>query len=206
MTRTAQSVIRSSFNFTVAAAQTKTWKISEPCRWAPSMPLIRQRAEARLWQEQRDAATVRGFVGQEPTSAIGRLALARVEMGERNHAYAESEVRAVWRSDQLSGELEAAVLAAFPGVLTRADHVARMDRRIGAKDFGAAMRAAKRVGDDQVAIVRACTAAEAKSAKGGALLDAARGDAREDLGYALCRLHWLLRNDTPGSNISGAAL
>jgi peptidoglycan lytic transglycosylase len=109
----------------------------------------------------------------------------------------------VWRSAQLSAELEAAVLAAFPGVLTRADHVARMDRRIGAKDFGAAMRAAKRVGDDQVAIVKACTAAEAKSAEGGALLDAVGADAREDLGYALCRLHWLLRNDMPGSNVRG---
>jgi len=26
---------------------------------------------------------------------------------------------------------------------------------------------------------------------------------RKDLGYALCRLHWLLRNDTPGSNFHG---
>jgi hypothetical protein len=40
--------------------------------------------------------------------------------------------------------------------------------RLGAKDFAAAMGAAKRAGDDQVAIVKACIAAEAKSAKGGA--------------------------------------
>jgi hypothetical protein len=33
------------------------------------------------------------------------------------------------------------------------------------------------------------------------LLDAVRVDARDDVGYALCRLHWLLRNDTPGSNV-----
>jgi soluble lytic murein transglycosylase len=52
------------------------------------------------------------------------------------------------------------VLAAFPDVLTRADHVARMDRRIGGKDFSAAMRAAKRVGPEQVAIVKACIAAD----------------------------------------------
>jgi len=169
----------------------------------PGMSLLRGRAEARLWQERRDGVTVRGFVGQAPTSALGRLALARVEMGEGNRIHAENEVRAVWRSDQLSAEQEAAALAAFPDVLTPADHVARMDRRIGAKDFGAAMRAAKRAGDDQVAIVKACAAAEAKSANGGALLDAVRADAREDLGYALCRLHWLLRNETPGSNVRG---
>ena len=108
----------------------------------PSVPLMRRRAEARLWQERRDGATVRRFVGSEPMSAIGRLALARVEMAEGDRAGAESKVRAVWRSEPLSAETETAVLAAFPDMLTRADHVARMDRRIGAKDFGAAMRAA----------------------------------------------------------------
>ena len=78
-----------------------------------------------------------------------------------------------------------------------------MDRRLGAKDFGAAMRAAKRAGDDRVAIVKACIAAEAKSAKGGVLLDAVSAEARMDLGYTLCRLHWLMRNDAPGSNLHG---
>jgi len=169
----------------------------------PSIPLLRERAEARLWKERRDGATVRGFVSENPTSAIGRLALARVEIGEGDRAGAESTVRAVWQSAPLSAELEAEVLAAFPGVLTRADHVARMDRRIGAKDLGAALRAAKRVGDSHVAIVKACTAAQAKSANGGALLNAVPANAREDLGYALCRLHWLIRNETPGSNIRG---
>ncbi len=169
----------------------------------PSMPLLRWRAEAKLWQERRDGATIRNFVGEEPTSAIARLALARVETEAGDRTNAESNVRAVWQSAPMSAELEAAVLAAFPDVLTRADHVARMDRRIGAKDFGAALRAAKRAGGDQVAIVKACTAAEAKSSKGGALLTAVPADAREDLGYALCRVHWLLRNDTPGSNIHG---
>jgi soluble lytic murein transglycosylase len=169
----------------------------------PSVPLLRRRAEMRLWQERRDSLTARGFIGEAPTSPIGRLALARIETKDGDRTNAESEVRAVWQAAQLSPELETAVLAAFPDVLTRADHLARMDRRIGAKDFGAAMRAAKRVGADQVAIVKACIAAEAKSHNGGKLLDAVRADSRNDLGYALCRLHWLLRNDTPGSNVRG---
>ena len=98
----------------------------------PSIPMMRRRAEARLWQERRDAATVRQLIGNEATSAIGRLVLARIEIVEGNRAHAESEVRAVWQSEPLSAELETAVLAAFPDVLTREDHVARMDRRIGA--------------------------------------------------------------------------
>lgn len=169
----------------------------------PSMPLLRRRAERRLWQERSDAATVHRFIAKEPISAVGRLALARIEMETGERAEAEKGVRAAWHSGQLSAELEEAALAAFPDVLERADHVARMDQRIGAKDFAAAMRAAKRVGDDQVAIVKACIAAEMKSPNGGKLLDTVRADAREDLGYALCRLHWLLRNETPGSNLHG---
>ena len=167
----------------------------------PSIPLLRRRAEARLWLERRDAASVRRFLDGEPTSARGRLALARVLMAEGDRASAEREIRVAWQSAELSAETEAAALDEFRDLLTRADHTARMDRRIGAKDFGAAMRVAKRLGSNEIAIVKACAAAEANSTKAGNLLDAVPSEARRDLGYVLCRLHWLLRRD----NVAGAA-
>jgi len=162
----------------------------------PSIPLLRAHAEARLWQDRRDAATMRRFFGEgQPTSALGRLAFARMLRAESDQSGAAREVRAVWRSAELSNETEVATLDAFRDELTRADHVARMDWRISAKDFGAAMRAAKRLGDDEVAIVKACEAAEANSPKAGALLEAVPGETRRDLGFALCRLRWLVRHD-----------
>ena len=160
----------------------------------PSIPLLRRRAEARLWQERRDAATVRGFLDGEPTSPAGRLALGRVLLSEGNRAGAEREVRSVWRSAELSADLEVSVLDVFRDMLSPADHLVRMDRRIGAKDFGGAMRAAKRLGSDQVAVVKACSAIKANSENIAALLDDVPRQAR-DLGYALCRLHWLMRTD-----------
>lgn len=169
----------------------------------PSIPFLRQRAEAILWKERADAARARSFVTAEPPRAIGKLVLARVLLSEREHADAVREVRSVWRSAPLSTELEAAVLKEFPDILTLDDHQARMDSRIGAKDFGAAMRVAKLIGENQIAIVKACGAAEAKSANAGKLLDAVAPPGRDDLSYALCRIHWLLRNDSPGSNIHG---
>jgi soluble lytic murein transglycosylase len=169
----------------------------------PNIALLRHRAEAMLWREHSDPSIVRRLIHSEPTSAIGRLVFARLLMSEGDRAGAERAVRSVWRSAQLSSELEVAVLSEFPGALGRADQVARMDRLIGVKDFGAAMRAAKRVGGDQVAIVKACIAAEAKAADAGKLLDAVPAGVRDDLGYALCRIHWLMRNDSPGSNIRG---
>ncbi len=159
-----------------------------------SMPL-RRRAEARLWQEQRDAATVRHFVGEKPASVPGRLAVARILLAQGNRAGALREVRAVWQSSGLSEELEAAIVKTFPGELTADDDVARMDQRIGAKDFAAAMRVAKRLGAAQVAVVKACEAAEGNSNKSGALLAAVPTEAHADLGYALCRLHWLLAHN-----------
>ena len=161
----------------------------------PSIPLFRRRAEARLWQERSDPTTVRRFVGTQPTSARGRLALARAMLSDGDRAGATREVRAVWQSAELSAELEAAVIDSFRDELTLADDIARMDQRIGAKDFAAAMRAAKRVGSTQVAIVKACEAAETNVTKGGALLEALPKEAQGDLGYVLCRLHWLLAHD-----------
>ena len=161
----------------------------------PSIPLFRRRAEARLWQERSDPTTVRRFVGTQPTSARGRLALARAMLSDGDRAGATHEVRAVWQSAELSADLEAAVIDSFRDELTPADDIARMDQRIGAKDFAAAMRAAKRVGSTQVAIVKACEAAETNVTKGGALLEALPKEAQGDLGYVLCRLHWLLAHD-----------
>ena len=159
-----------------------------------SVPL-RRRAEARLWQEGRDASTVRRFVGEQPATVAGRLAVARILLAEGDRAGASRQVRAVWQSSELSAELEAAIVNTFPGALTTDDDGARMDRRIGAKDFGTAMRAAKRLGSAQMAIVKACEAAEGNSKKSEALLAAVPNEARADLGYALCRLHWLLADD-----------
>ncbi len=170
----------------------------------PSLALLRRRAEAILWRERPDAGTVRRFFAHNPPiSPAGKLVLARMLKAQGDDAGAETDVRSVWRSAPLPSEFESALLAAFPNVVTHADHVARMDRRLGAKDFAAAMRAAKRLGDEQIAIVKACAAAETKAANGGKLLDGIAAAARDDLGYALCRIHWLMRNDSPGSNLRG---
>ncbi len=166
-------------------------------RTKPGWPSVtlRRVAEIRLWQEGRDGATIRRFIAGEPMTSKGRLAVARALISDGDRAGGERHIRSVWRADGLSAETETAVLDAFGTILTRADHLARMDRRIGAKDFGAAMRAARRVGDDAVAIVKACIASEKNAGEAKKLLDAVPDDARGDLGYALCRIHYLVKKD-----------
>ena len=159
----------------------------------PSMGLMRKRAEARLWQERSDAATVRNFVGDQPTSAKGRFALARVLLAEGDRDGAARLVRQSWRSDELSERFEADAMELFRDLLTREDHRVRMDKRIGAKDLAGARRAAQRLGSDELAIVKACAAGSADKALD--LLNDVPAEARIDLGYTLCRMRWMVRHD-----------
>src|SRR6266704_815482 len=170
--------------------------IADNPNW-PSMGPLRRRAEARLWQDRSDAATVRRFTGDQPSSAKGRLALARALLADGDRDGAQSQVSMAWRSDELSERAEADALEAFRDLLTGEDHRARMDKRIGAKDFSGASRAARRLGDDDRSIVKACAAVAANATKALDLLDAVATEARQDLGYTLCRINWMVRHDRP---------
>ncbi|MCK1715464.1 MULTISPECIES: lytic transglycosylase domain-containing protein [unclassified Bradyrhizobium] len=161
----------------------------------PSSALLRRRAEARLWQENSDAATVHKFTMDQPTSAKGKFALARVLLTEGDSDRAARLVREAWRSDELSERSEEDSYAAFRDLLTADDHRARMDKRLGAKDYAGARRAAKRLGEDALAIVKACAAVTGKADKAKDYLDDVSTEARRDLGYVLCRAQWLLQKD-----------
>ena len=161
----------------------------------PSTHLLRRRAEGRLWQERSDAATVRNFTGGQPASGRGRLALARVLLAEDDRIGAAREVRAAWRSEEFSERLEAEAFEAFHEILAREDHRGRMDKRIGLKDFSGAMRAARHLGSDEASIVKACAAVAGSETKALARLDDVPTEARQDLGYTLCRIHWLMSHD-----------
>ena len=159
------------------------------------MGLMRRRAEARLWQERSDATAIRNFTGDQPTSTRGRLALAWAFLAQGDRDAAGRWVGEVWRSEELSDRSEAEAFEMFRDLLTREDHRARMNKRIGAKDFSGAKRAAQRLGSDELSIVKACLAAMANETIALDRLDAVETAARQDLGYTLCRIHWMLRHD-----------
>jgi soluble lytic murein transglycosylase len=161
----------------------------------PGVTLMHRRAEARLWQEKMDAATVHGFTGDHPFTAKGRFALARVMLSEGDRNGAQRLAREAWRSEELTERGESEVLDTFHDLLTGEDFQARMDKRIGAKDMAAALRAAHHVGDDAISIVKACSAVKGNDDKAGDKLDAVGSDARQDLGYVLCRVQWLMHKD-----------
>ncbi|WP_375782841.1 transglycosylase SLT domain-containing protein [Bradyrhizobium sp. Pha-3] len=158
----------------------------------PSVTLLRKRAEARIWQERSDPATVHGFTLDQPISAKGKFALARTLLAEGDRDGATRLVREAWRSEELLDRTESDAYDAFKDLLARDDHRARMDKRIGAKDLAGARRAAQHLGSDELAIVKACGAVRGQSSKAEDTLNDVPADARSDLGYTLCRIQWLL--------------
>src|SRR5205085_2599047 len=159
-------------------------------------PLTGDRAEARLWQEKADNATIRTFFADKgPLTAKGRFALARQLMADGDRLGAAREVKAAWRVEELGEATEEMAYEEFKDLLAREDHRARMDKRIGAKELGAAMRAAKRLGDAYVSIVKACSAVKGDADKALSKLNDVPDEARADLGYVLCRDKWAIQEE-----------
>jgi soluble lytic murein transglycosylase len=162
----------------------------------PSIWFLRRRAEAALWRERREPATVRAFFRKyPPLTAKGKFALARALAAQGEREAAETLVRDAWRNDPFTADVETAAYDMFEKYLTREDHKIRMDRRLNAEDVEAGMRAANRLGGVDQAIARARVAVIRKEPKAAALLDAVPPGARNDPGYILSRVQWLRRQE-----------
>ncbi len=162
----------------------------------PSVELFRRRAEASLWEENRDTRTVRNyFADREPMSAKGRLALARALLAQGDRKAAEPLVRAAWRHDPLGAKLESMASSAFGDMLTAADHKVRMEERFFDDDVDAGTRMAQRLGPTQIAIAKVRTAMIRKAGNIKALLDAVPADGRRDTGYLFAQAQYLRKAD-----------
>lgn len=107
----------------------------------PGADQMRARAEKALAIDSFDPGmTLAYFASNPPRTASGHLrhALALNASGQRDAA--RSALKLAWTSGVLDEQEEARVIALFPGVLSSADHDARMDRLL----WSGATRAATR--------------------------------------------------------------
>jgi len=162
----------------------------------PSQTFMRRRIEAALWDDRRDDATVMAwFQNETPLSAKGRLVLARALLARGDRANAERYVREAWRDENISAAMEAAILDQFGSLLRPADHKARMDALLYGSSHEAALRAAHRLGSDQVALAKARIAVSRRASNAKALLDDVPRDLHGDAGYIFSKIQWLRRQD-----------
>jgi soluble lytic murein transglycosylase len=161
----------------------------------PHIPLFRRRAENALWDDRVDDATVRAFFSHRaPTTAKGRLVLARALLAEGDRAGAEALVRKAWRDDDFSAAVERIALEKLGSLLTREDFRIRMERRLYADDAPAGLRAAEHLGGDDLAVARARAAVIERSQNAKALLDAVPRADRDEPGYIFSKAVWLRRS------------
>jgi soluble lytic murein transglycosylase len=167
--------------------------LAENPSW-PAIGLLRRRAEATLWSDRPDPASVRAFFGKkEPTTPKGKFALARALLLQGERQAAQALVREAWHNDAFGNDLEGPALDVFQDLLTAADHKARMDMRLYAEDVDGGLRSANRAGGNAPAIAKARIAVIRKAANAKALLDAVPADARRDVGYIFSRVQLLRR-------------
>jgi len=161
--------------------------ISANPNW-PGIGMFRRRAEAMLWTERAEPATVRNYFGRaQPLTSRGRFALARALLAQGEPANAQILIREGWLSEGFSADLETQVLESFGSFLTAADHKARMDMRLYAEDTDGAMRSANRAGGNAPVIAKARTAVIKKASNAKALLDAVPDEAKADVGLIFSR-------------------
>ena len=162
----------------------------------PSIPLLRRRAEATLWQNPPEPQTVIAFFADDPPrSAKGHFALARALLMRGEVARASAILHEAWRSDAFSSDLEGQARETFAGLITPADDAARMDARLYAEDEDAALRAARHLDAAAAAVAKARIAVIDQAANAKALLDAVPERARHEPGYIFSRIQWLRRAD-----------
>jgi soluble lytic murein transglycosylase len=165
--------------------------IAENPNW-PSLGMFRKRAEAMLWVENAKPAYVLSFFKDSPPqSGMGRLVLARALIAQGDTEAAKPLIREAWRNHSLSADAEKQVLERYSEFLTRADHKARLEKRVIASDNEAALRAARRLGAADVAIAQARIAINRKGADVKKLLDAVPADSRQDPDYLLAKTYVL---------------
>jgi soluble lytic murein transglycosylase len=162
----------------------------------PSQTFLRRRVEAALWDDHRDDATVWSwFENESPLSAKGKFSLAKAMIARGDRANAERLVRDAWRKDSMSEDTENTALDLFGALITPGDHKARMDFLLYGSEQDAAMRAAKRLGANQVALAKARNAAYRKASNTRAQLDAVPSELHSDPGYMFSRIQLLRREE-----------
>ena len=147
----------------------------------PSLAIFRRYAEEMLWHEDVKPAQVLRFF-KDAAAAIGQRPAcpgARAHRAGRHRSRGRAGARSLARRRDVRRRRKQ-VLESYSELLSRADHKARMEKRLFVADHEAAMRAAHRLGGADLAIARAHIALNGKAGNLAKLLDAVPAEAHQD--------------------------
>ncbi len=161
--------------------------------WPARAQLERRAEEALLRQRSAHPIALELFAQRAPATPAGRLvhALALDAAGRETDAL--SVVRALWRDDALTRDLEQRVMSAFGERLTAQDHRDRMEQSLFRGSNESALRSAQRAGADYVKLAQARIALNRKSGGAKAAIEAVPAALRGDSSYIFARAQLLRR-------------
>ncbi|WP_147179251.1 MULTISPECIES: lytic transglycosylase domain-containing protein [Alphaproteobacteria] len=160
----------------------------------PGLKAFRANSERALYRENPPAADVIAAFGPtSPETTEGTVILARALVATGEKSQAARLLRGLWRGDVLDTAMEDRILDEFAGLLTPADHKARMDYLL----YRGRMTQAKRfsnLGNAQ-SLYNAWSAVLSRSSKAAALLQAVDPSWQADPAYLFARIEQLRRQD-----------
>jgi soluble lytic murein transglycosylase len=174
----AEWVILRSDDNTADSTRYRNFVTANPS-W-PSLNLFRRRAEAMLWQEHANLATVRAIAGEQPLSGKGKFALGRALLERGDRAAAAAAIRDAWRTEPLPRDAEEQVLGTFGDLISRADEKARMSTKLYANENETGSRAAQRLGGAEPDVAKMRVAFNQKAGNAHELLEALPDSVKDD--------------------------
>jgi soluble lytic murein transglycosylase len=161
----------------------------------PGQQLLRLRFEQELAHENKSPSeVVSAFAGQTPASGEGTLVLARAYLALGRKDDAAALIRPYWREGKIPQDAETSIAREFAGLLTPADHKARMDRLLYTEQSEPALRTAAFLGKDQRALAAAVISV-IKHAKSDKAMAAVPPGLQKDPVYLYSRIQKLRRAD-----------
>jgi soluble lytic murein transglycosylase len=160
----------------------------------PSQALMRLRYEQAVAREKPPAADVikaLGTASPASDSATLLLAAAYIDVGRKDDA--ATLISNFWRQGNFSEATEKSIVSDFAGLLRSSDHKARMDRLLYADHGTEALRTAKFLDKDQLALAQAVALVIKESSKAKKALEALSAAAKHDPLYTYARIKILRR-------------
>ena len=160
----------------------------------PRKSTMHKRAEQSLYKNRPSPEVVlKYYRSRSPKTAEGKFALARAYSALGNASKARQWARNAWRNNKMSKGFEKANLKEFSKLLSRADHKARVQFYVYAREIKPALRNAARLGSGHVKMVRAANAYLRKSSKARRAYSAVPAKLRNDPSLLYARVRGLRR-------------
>lgn len=160
----------------------------------PGLGSLRANSERALYTENPPTDQILAAFGDtQPETVEGSIILARAFTARGTSAPAAKLIRKIWRNEPLDKSLEDKILAEFSGLLSPADHKARMDYLL----YRDRTAQAKRFGDlgKAQSLYKAWAAVNDRSAKADTLIATIDAQWRKDPAYLFMRIENLRRQD-----------